>query len=55
MGKQKRKQPQQKQKINKFERTCDRCGNENFSFKPVFKCRFCGKVNGIQKESEQNG
>lgn len=46
MSKQKRKQHQQRQKINKFQRTCERCGNENFSFSPVFKCRFCKKLNG---------
>lgn len=55
MGKQKKKKTQQKQKINKFERVCERCGNENFSKSRVFKCRFCGEVNGLNKESEQNG
>lgn len=54
MGKQKRKKQQIRQKINKFERTCERCGNENFSFKPVFKCRFCGEVNGLKREGDQH-
>ena len=52
MGKQKRKQHPKKQKVNKFERICERCGNENFSFKPIFKCRFCGEVNGLNREEK---
>lgn len=55
MGKQKKKQQHKKQKINKFERICERCGNENFSFKSVFKCRFCGEVNGLKKGDGLNG
>ncbi len=54
MGKQKKKNSQKIQKKSKFERTCERCGNDNFSFKPVFKCRFCGEVNGLKKEGERN-
>ena len=46
-----KKQPQQ-QKKNKLEKICERCGNENFSYKPVYKCRFCGEINGLKKESE---
>ena len=51
MGK-KNKKKSNKQKVNKFERICERCGNENFSFKPVFRCRFCGEINGIKKEEQ---
>jgi hypothetical protein len=52
MGKQKKKKNQKIQKKSKFERTCERCGNDNFSFKPVFKCRFCGEVNGLKRGNE---
>lgn len=52
MSKQKRKQPKQQQKKSKFERTCERCGNDNFSFKPVFKCRLCGEVNGLNRGND---
>ena len=54
MGKQKRKKNQVIEKKSKFEKICDRCGNENFSFKPVFKCKYCGEINGLRKESDQN-
>lgn len=52
MSKKKMKKKQKIQKKSKFERTCERCGNDNFSFKPVFKCRFCGEVNGLKREMD---
>ena len=55
MGKQKRKKQQKQEKVSKYMRTCERCGNENFSFKPVFKCRFCEEVNGLNREGVDNG
>ena len=51
MGKTKKKN-KKKQKVSKYERICERCGNENFSFKPIFKCKFCGEVNGLNKEGK---
>ncbi len=52
MGKQKKKKQQKREKVSKYMRTCERCGNDNFSFKPVFKCRFCGEVNGLEREMD---
>ena len=54
MGKQKKKKAQVRTKTSKFERVCERCGNENFSFKPVYRCKYCNKLNGIVNESDQN-
>ena len=50
MGKQIKKLRLNRQKPNKWERTCERCGNETFSPKRVFKCRFCGLVNGLEND-----
>ena len=47
MGKQKTKQRQVVKKKSKWDRDCERCGNENFSRKPVFRCKYCGLINGI--------
>ena len=49
MGKQKRKGQNVEPKKSKWDRTCERCGNENFSRKPVFKCKYCNWVNGVTK------
>lgn len=48
MSKQIKKNRKQK-KISKFIRTCERCGNEQFSPKPVYKCKYCGLWNGVEK------
>lgn len=50
MGKQKRKKSQKQQKVSKFIRTCERCGNENFSKKKIFQCEYCGWRNGVDKQ-----
>ena len=50
MSKQQRKKPQKKQKVSKFQRTCERCGNENFSFQRIYKCQWCGWKNGVDKQ-----
>lgn len=50
MGKQKRKVTQIEPKRSKWDRVCERCGNENFSRKPIFKCRYCNLTNGVSKE-----
>lgn len=47
MGKQKRKGQNVEPKKSKWDRTCERCGNENFSRKPVFKCKHCKAWNGV--------
>lgn len=46
MGKQIKKASQKRQKVSKFQRICERCGNEVFSPKRVFRCRYCGWMNG---------
>lgn len=52
MGKQIKKKKTQNQKKNKYMKTCERCGNEVFSFKKVFKCKFCGWLNGLNLQEE---
>ena len=49
----KKKKQQIKKKVSKFDRICERCGNEIFSRNPIFKCRFCGEVNGLNKEASR--
>ncbi len=49
MGKQQRKKPQKRQKVSKFNRTCERCGNENFSRTRIYRCTFCDWKNGVDK------
>lgn len=51
MGKQIKKQNKKKQKANKWMCACERCGNEQFSPKPVFWCRYCKFDNGVGAES----
>ena len=46
MGKQKKKEQQGYKKTSKWDRVCERCGNETFSRKPIFKCQYCNLVNG---------
>ena len=48
MGKQKRKKAQKREKVSKFIRICERCGNENFSYKKKYICRFCDWKNGVE-------
>ena len=50
MGKQKRKKPQQREKVSKFTRICERCGNENFSYKKIYRCKYCDWKNGAVDE-----
>ena len=50
MGKKQRKKPQKRQKVSKFIRTCEQCGNENFSFKKIYECQWCGWKNGVDKQ-----
>lgn len=52
MGKQKRKKHQSREKVDKRIKICERCGNENFSYAKVFRCRFCNKLNGVGHEAD---
>lgn len=47
MGKQIKKQHQKKTKKNKFMRICTRCGNAVFSRYTIYKCTYCGEINGL--------
>lgn len=51
MGKQIKK-PHQKRKKNRLLRTCERCGNDGKSRNKVFKCRYCGYINGLPDRVE---
>lgn len=42
-----------KRKKSKYERTCERCGNEQFQRKEVYKCIYCGLVNGIDDDQKR--
>lgn len=48
MGEQKRKVNLKSVKKSKWERTCERCGNDNFVRKPVYICSYCGFQNGVK-------
>lgn len=48
MGKQIKKKT--KQRRNKNEKTCERCGNGGFTPKEVFRCKYCGWLNGVGAE-----
>ena len=50
MGKQIKKVHEVKKKKSKWERTCERCGNEMFSPRLIFKCRYCKWWNGVGNE-----
>ena len=50
MGKQRRKKPQSREKVDKRIKICERCGNENFSRSKVFRCEFCNWKNGVDKQ-----
>lgn len=45
MGKQRKKV--KKRKKSKYDRICERCGNEVFSFKRIFQCPFCELINRL--------
>lgn len=49
MGKQFKKAHLKKQKVNKWQKTCERCGNESYTPNKVFRCKYCGQVNGLKK------
>jgi hypothetical protein len=53
MGKQKRKKQQVREKVDKRIKICERCGNENFSYSPVFRCKFCNKLNGVVHDNKE--
>ena len=49
-----------KKKINPFkknprEKVCERCGNGGFTSKTVFRCMYCGYLNGIEEECLKYG
>lgn len=48
MGKQKKKiHPE---KVSKYYKECERCGNGGNTKKVMFKCRYCGWINGTESE-----
>lgn len=50
MGKQKLKEQQKITKVSKWERVCERCGEENFvPYKKIWVCRFCNYRNGVEE------
>lgn len=50
MGKQIKKAHPKKKKVNKWLKICEQCGNEIITPTKVFKCRYCGKVNGVSHD-----
>ena len=52
MGKQIKKVHNKPQKQNKWQRVCERCGNDQFSPKRVFRCNYCGLWNGVNNDLE---
>lgn len=52
MGKNKKKTVNKTVKKNKNERVCERCGNGGFSRNEVFKCKYCGYLNGVEGRVE---
>lgn len=49
MGKQIKKERQSHKKINHWQRTCERCGNEVISRWRKYKCPFCLWWNGCEE------
>lgn len=50
MGKQKRKEHQKPVKKSKWERICERCGEDNYvTYKKIWTCRFCNYRNGVDE------
>lgn len=37
-----------KRKPNPNKKVCERCGNGGMTAKTIFKCRFCGWMNGLE-------
>lgn len=37
-------------KPSKHEKICERCGNGGITRKTVFRCRYCGWINGVGAE-----
>lgn len=52
MGKQIKKPHQKHKKPNRLLRTCEQCGNDGISRSKVFKCRYCGYINGLPDRVE---
>lgn len=46
------KKHQKRKKVSKFQRICEICGNDVFSFKRVYKCPYCGLINGLPDRVE---
>lgn len=36
--------------VNKYEKICERCGNGGICRKTVFRCKYCGYINGTEFE-----
>lgn len=53
MGKQIKKIRQERKKKSRYERLCERCGNESFSFGRVWKCPYCKLWNGVEDETNR--
>ena len=51
MGEQNRKKPQKREKISKWLKVCEQCGNENITPKKIYQCKFCNWWNGEDKNS----
>lgn len=39
-----------RKKVNPAKKVCEQCGNGGYTRKDVFRCRYCGYVNGIDSE-----
>lgn len=39
-------------KKNEFVRICEQCGNEMYSPKRVYQCRYCNWWNGVKKNDK---
>lgn len=50
MGEQNRKKPQKREKVSKWLKVCEQCGNENITPKKIYQCRFCNWWNGEGRE-----
>lgn len=40
-------------KKNESVRICEQCGNETYSLKRVYQCRFCAWWNGVKKNDKR--
>lgn len=41
-----------KKKVD-YIRTCEQCGNESFCKQKAFKCKYCGWMNGVDKDERK--